>query len=477
MSLDPRAVYCTRLPSASYTVCMRSPIPELPGTRAMPALDAVRRLLEHAGLDADRQGTPYWNPLQSVIRPGHRVVIKPNWVHHINSSGLGLDCLVTHTSVVQAVLHYALKAGPADIVIGDAPIQGCDFAALWAACQFDALVQQCAGTGVKVSIADFRRTILPGGRLGHRALRELQPVDKYVLFDLRNDSDLEAITRADSQFRVTMYDPDALMRTHGPGKHQYLIAREVIEADVVISLPKLKTHKRAGLTGALKNMVGINGNKEYLPHHRKGGSLCGGDCYEGKSLMKRFAEDLIDAANRTHHLPLQFALARAAKLGLLLGAVAGHDQNWHGSWHGNDTVWRMCLDLQRILFYGRPDGTLAVEPQRKVLTITDAIVAGEGDGPLAPAPVPLGMMTLGMNPPALEWVHALLMGLDPNCIRLTREAFSPHRFPLAQFGPDQIAVFLEGREILPADLVRQCGRPFRPPKWWRGHCELPAATG
>ena len=74
-----------------------------------------------------------------------------------------------------------------------------------------------------------------------------------------------------------------MRRTHAPGRHQYLVAREVIEADVIVNLPKLKTHKKAGVTCALKNLIGINGNKEYLPHHRVGGAERGGDCYPAAS--------------------------------------------------------------------------------------------------------------------------------------------------------------------------------------------------
>jgi uncharacterized protein (DUF362 family) len=59
-----------------------------------------------------------------------------------------------------------------------------------------------------------------------------------------------------------------MAKTHHPGVHQYLVAKEVIEADIIINLPKLKTHRKAGVTCALKNLIGINGNKEYLPHHR-----------------------------------------------------------------------------------------------------------------------------------------------------------------------------------------------------------------
>jgi hypothetical protein len=29
-----------------------------------------------------------------------------------------------------------------------------------------------------------------------------------------------------------------------------------------------------------------------------------------------------------------------------------------GNWHGNDTIWRMILDLNKILLYGNPDGTM-----------------------------------------------------------------------------------------------------------------------
>ena len=102
-----------------------------------------------------------------------------------------------------------------------------------------------------------------------------------------------------------MYNPDLMLNTHQPGRHQYLVARDIIEADTVINLPKLKTHKKACLTGALKNMVGINGHKEYLPHHRKGGSGAGGDCYEGSSFFKGSSENLLDIANRSRPGVLQ----------------------------------------------------------------------------------------------------------------------------------------------------------------------------
>ena len=48
-------------------------------------------------------------------------------------------------------------------------------------------------------------------------------------------------------------------------------------ADVVINLPKLKTHKKTGVTISLKNMVGINGYRNCLPHHTIGTPDASGD--------------------------------------------------------------------------------------------------------------------------------------------------------------------------------------------------------
>ena len=132
---------------------------------------------------------------------------------------------------------------------------------------------------------------------------------------------------------------------------------------------------------------------------------------------------------------------------LSLDRTGGGDGDIEGSWHGNDTVWRTCLDLQRILHYGTTAGVLDQSRQRQVLSITDAIVAGEGEGPLAPEPVPLGIMSLGSNVAAVEWVHALLMGFAPASLPLLRN-FSAHAFPLADFA-QAIDVVADGGGVAP----------------------------
>lgn len=432
----------------------------------------VRALLEAWGLDAGHSGAPAWNPLGDLIAPGARVVLKPNWVLHENRSGAGLECLVTHPAVIEAVLEYVARTRPAEVVVGDAPVQGCDLAALWNWYGLDAMVARFRERGLAVRAEDFRRTVRRGRHFGDQQDIDCRDRAAFVLFDLGKESLLEALSADAEKFRVTMYDPRLLGRTHGPGRHQYLVAREVIEADVVVNLPKLKTHCKSCITGALKNIVGINGNKEYLPHHRKGGAGGGGDCYPGNSWLKRRAEDLLDAANRRPAGIEQRWLGRAAELAVRGAAWMGDSADVEGSWYGNDTVWRTCLDLQRVLLYGRPDGTLAESPQRKVITITDAVLGGEGEGPLANTPVASGFLTAALDVAAAEWVHARLMGFDPQRIPLVREAFGKFPHPVTGLDPSEVMAMTDGEEVPAASLKPFGGRAFRPAKGWRGHCEL-----
>ncbi len=418
-------------------------------------------------------------PFGSAIPAGARVVVKPNWVSHQNRGPWGLEPLVTNPALIRAVVDGVLAARPSRVIVGDAPLQGCDFARLmrdtalerWAA-ELQAREPRFGG------LRDFRRTTC-AFRYGVRMAREDQiPESDFVLFDLGAESLLEPITDTRGSFRVTQYDPRELRKTHAPGRHRYLVARAIVEADVVINVPKLKTHCKAGITGALKNLVGINGNKEFLPHHRVGGSRHGGDCYPGGSVLKRAIELALDQSNLAH-APGARALAWSATgdvLGRLLQRM-GDQIGVEGAWSGNDTVWRTCLDLNRILHYGRPDGTLAETAQRRVLHVVDAMVAGQGDGPLAPEPLDLGLLLGGGNPAAVDWVGAHLLGYDPRRVALTREAFGRFHWPLAAFESDEIR--------LTGDLEDEAGslagalggaHSVKHPPGWRDSAAAPLAV-
>jgi len=436
----------------------------------------LRSLFRDAGLDSSHYGSAEWNPLSEMIQPGDRVLLKPNWVLHRNNlHGGSYDCVVTHPSVIEAVLQYVVKAGPREVTIGDAPVQGCDFEALRGRCGLDQMVLRHKDDGRGMRIRDFRLTRTKG-RYGTKVTREAGPAE-CCSFDLGDDSWLAPVTEARTEFRVADYDPDALRRHHHPGTHRYLIAREAMEADVVVNLPKLKTHALTGITGALKNMVGINVYKECLPHHRKGDSESGGDCYRTRSRLKAFAEGLTDRANRSEHRVGRFSYAQCARgVNRLSSLVFNHERNCTGGWYGNDTAWRMALDIQRILHYGRVDGTVADTPQRRVITICDGIVAGQGNGPLAPRSIPLGIMSFGTNVAALEWVHCLLMRMNPDKIPVVSHAFRSCRWPLASLEPRDIAIHTNSAILSPEEVLLRYSRPFTPADGWRGHCELEIAA-
>jgi uncharacterized protein (DUF362 family) len=403
---------------------------------------------------ADERG-----PFGRIVPAGAKVLIKPNLVAHENQGPWGVEPLVTHASLIRAATSSALCAGASEVLVGDAPVQGCDFPALLQVTGLGEWARTLMRSDSRFKgIRDFRRTtcvLVAGVRVSNE---ELQSEDRFVLFDLGRDSLLEPVTDSRDSFRVTCYDPRLLAKTHAPGRHRYLVARDVIDADVVINLPKLKTHKKAGITCALKNLIGINGNKEYLPHHRIGGSTSGGDCYPGGSLVKTALEHAWDQQN----MAASFAAGRvwhgvATQLDRL-ARLQGDRCGVEGSWSGNDTIWRTCLDLNRILLYGRADATLAQVLQRRVVHVVDAIVAGQGDGPLAPQPLPLGLVFGGNSAAAVDWVGARLLGYDPSRIPIVRHTFDHYPWPLTSFTAEEINLVGEwGSRIAKAVLQPEAG--------------------
>src|SRR5436309_13463681 len=85
---------------------------------------------------------------------------------------------------------------------------------------------------------------------------------------------------------------------HSGAHHEYLLCRTPMDADVLINLPKLKTHKKVGLTCALKNLVGINANKNWLPHHTEGTPDDGGDQFPTATMKARLENRIMGAAKR-----------------------------------------------------------------------------------------------------------------------------------------------------------------------------------
>jgi uncharacterized protein (DUF362 family) len=438
----------------------------------------VREALRLLGLDLARHGTPLWNPLGDIIRPGDRVVVKPNLVRHFHGDGLGLDALVAHGSVVRAVLDYVLIAlkGKGSVTVGDSPLQYASFGDTLERSGVGRAVEEARRhTAVSVRVVDFRkeRSEKRGGVIVARIPNEGDP-EGYRVVDLKarslfKDVPLERARR----FRVTQYDPRTMRQAHNDATHAYLMPISVLKADVFINIPKLKTHQKAGITGAMKNLVGINGSKDWLPHHTVGDKGAGGDEYLHPSLRKRVVSILRDKiegrSGGTSRRALHF-LERAVKATGRL--VAFQDPHWEGSWHGNDTVWRMVHDLHRILFYVDATGALRETPQRRYLAIVDAVIAGEGEGPMRPSPRPAGLIVAGANPAAVDIVCCRLMGFDERKIPLLARAIGGEMHPAVPSIESIKVASNSGRWGHPFDLLRSQTLSFAPPAGWAGAVEL-----
>ncbi|MBK6729399.1 MAG: DUF362 domain-containing protein [Bacteroidetes bacterium] len=227
---------------------------------------------------------------------GKKILLKPNWVKH-NYRPSDEFCLCTNTNFILAILELVLSKQPASVVIGDAPIQGCNWDKLINKEFLDAVAALTIKYSITVSVKDFRRVAFDTSN--NKLEVERNPIDQYVIFDVGKKSYLEPITVAGkNNFRVTVYNPDKFVHTHGPGMHKYCITKELFASDIVISIPKVKTHQKAGITAALKNIVGLNGDKDFLPHHRIGGTSIGGDSYAGGNVLRYWSELALDNANR-----------------------------------------------------------------------------------------------------------------------------------------------------------------------------------
>ena len=378
--------------------------------------NAIRTMFHACGLDKKNYGTATWNPLGEYIQHGDVVLIKPNMVKHFNEiAENGTDCLYTHPSLVRAVVDYVILAlnGTGRIVIADAPVQSCDFEQFCRTSGYRAIIEFYRNRGVKVEFYDLRKAIgcyEKGMVVRHRREEAYQDIcvnlGPLSAFNDLSDEQLQRL-------RITDYSPKVMNAHHSSGKHEYSVSAVALEANVIINMPKIKTHRLAGITGALKNMVGINSNKDYLPHHRLGTPSDGGDQFRDGGCIAGIVNRIVDLENDA----IEIGNYRGAKLFNLLRRggqkylrICGPGRCINGNWYGNDTIWRMVSDLNRITQYGDENGKICDARQRKMLIVGDMVVAGEGEGPLRPSPKYMGCMLFGSDPVSFDMAVAKLMG-------------------------------------------------------------------
>ena len=433
---------------------------------------AVRNSFAQGGFDQEHFNTPFWNPLGGFIRPGNRVFVLCNFVFNrlSNESAENFKAKCTHGSVLRALLDYLLLAvgGTGQVAFGNAPMQFC---------RWDSVLSD---TGAKV-VQDFYRTkdprveakdlrlfVAQRTRLGRVVEIDKRQESAGVQVNLGDESLLAELDhRPPARYRVMNYNSKRTEAFHAQGSHIYVINRQVLESDVIVNLSKLKTHEKVGITCALKNCVGSVAHKDSLPHHRFGPPEVGGDEYppDKTGLMRKISA----FHDRVWQMPPHSKWGNILRIiDLTLRRVEGlRAPITEGAWCGNDTAWRMVLDLARILRYATPTGEINSSPVRKHLAFIDGVIGGEGQGPLSPKSVPSGMLLFSDNPVSADFAAARLMGFDPDRIPMIRQAQKLNNLPLIEHNLANEQILYNGQACSLSDLINLVNYHYEPPLGWK----------
>lgn len=436
-------------------------------------------LIEALGYDAELIYASLPDSVFTQVRPGDTVILKPNWVFESHKNRPDeWEYVITHPAVITAVLNKVLDRlnGSGKIVITDGPTTETNFARLLSRYPVALWQQSAAAAGVELSVLDLRdhewevkdeivvrRSRLPGDPLGKTEV------------DLQDDaSEFWGHCKSKRGYYGADYDIAETNRAHDGHHNQYSVSRTVIDGDVFINLPKLKTHRKSGITCCLKNLVGINTYKNYLPHHSEGGPADGGDQFPVDNVNARIEGPLMAFLKR--YVLKNPVLARLlSPLNHAGRKIFGDTKQVvrSGNWYGNDTIWRMILDLNKVLFYATPDGGLRSKEGhvKRYIGIVDAVLGGEGHGPLAPEPVKMGYLFCGTNPAAIDAACASLMGFDPTKIPTIARAFQVRQYPLCDFGMSDVLLAFTGNSYRLSEIPSGLVVPFEPQFGWKGHIE------
>ena len=334
-------------------------------------LDCVKKTLRKCFADL---GYPIDNPLGNIVKPGDKVFIKPNWVASRWRASCPhkdtLYCVITHPSVIEAVADFVAEAlhGDGEIIIGDNPSIDADFKELMEFTEIEKIKDKY---DVPVSILDLRPLVCDDLKnYGKKYLMVDRPGDPAgkVEVNLGKNSLLYGIDP--SRFRGVFDEREETIASHTGEIQLYTLARSLYDADVYISIPKLKTHQKVGATLNLKGLVGTISNKNQLVHWQVGYPEINGDEYPDREA---------------------YEAGQKAKV------------KHRGAWPGNDTIWRMVVDLYKGMKMRK----------RQYFSVIDGSVAGEGQGPFCPTSKYANTIIVGDNLLATDIVAARYMGLDP----------------------------------------------------------------
>jgi uncharacterized protein (DUF362 family) len=434
---DPGLSYPCAAPYSPHIRYPEYPLYDLLGEEENNVYDAVRSTLALLGLDLENFSKPSWNPFKEIICPGDTVVIKPNFVLDRHEEGGDLFSIITHPSVIRAVVDYVYLAlaGKGKIIIADASQMDCNFGALLEKTKLHFIQDLYSKElGFEIEISDLRDFWLDRGgspKAAYQKNRYRLPGDPEgsVLVRLGKDSLFYGVDNH-ARFYGADYNREEVRRYHHGDVQEYMLSKTILSADVVILVPKLKVHKKVGVTLNLKGLVGTVVNKNCLVHYRLGTPSKGGDQFPDRALNKkqdmvvrwqRYAFDkLLAHKNPVTDLIYDIGVRVAKPLFKHLGFRLGRDKVILdcGNWHGNNSAWRMVDDLLRVFLYADKEGRLQGAPIRRIFSVIDGVTAGEKNGPLTPYSKRCGVLIAGFNPSKVDIVAARLMGFDYNKIKM-----------------------------------------------------------
>lgn len=406
-----------------------------------------RNLLHEMKLDNKNFGTKNWNPFSDFIKEGNKVVIKPNLVTHVN--GIvenGTDCLITNFSILRPIIDYTLLAlnKSGNIILGDAPVQECIFSEVIKLYGLEDAINKYNSKGYNIQLKDFRKNE--------------NPMTECTEVNIGKESSLKEVDKYYKKYAITNYDLRKMHSHHHDGNHVYLIAKDVLDADVIINVPKPKAHRKAGMTACMKNLIGVNAKKEYLPHHRNGSIAFNGDEYPEKSLIKYFRS----LAKNYTYTKSKILIFIYRCLGYAL-KVFKLNRFQEGSWYGNDTIWRTILDINRIVLYSTKNGVLMNTKQRTIFNVADMIICGEKEGPLMPSPKDVGYLVASFNQLNMDNVISDIMGFEAEKIKYIKNGYNFKKMNLSD--TNTYEVYKDGKRVLPNTLNKH----FIPTDGWKDY--------
>lgn len=430
-------------------------------------------------------------PIKDIVKPGDNVVIKPNLVTNHHPKGQGhVFSTVTHGSVLRPIIDLVYKAlnGNGKICICDTPLEKADFNEILKITGIGEMVRYLREElDYPIEVLDLRqyKSIPLFGDKWKKKTLDGDP-EGYISIDLKDESEFSQLDNKRQNYHtladhaVNHYDPFTKEvgkpnEYHSQGKHEYQIAKTVLNADVIISVPKIKTHGKAGVTVNLKNMIGIISGKKYIPHHRPGSPPEGdafGQAPPEDFVKHRFIRQKI--ARSISWLEYLIGSKYMKKIGTI-GRKLFLERFWPtesaqkkliqwGDWYGNDTLWRTIIDINKIVFYCDKNGKMSDTQQRKFFSVVDGIIGHEGNGPMSGMPIKTGIVLGGFSPVSVDSAAALIMGFDPDKIKSICKTKDMSKYFLGEYDKKQESIIFNTTELP--------NHKFLPPKGWKGHISL-----